>query len=162
MKKSKLIEELQLSRREIETLLRGLNEEQMTEPGVMNGWSIKDILAHLARWEGEMVTALFQIKQGRRPSRADIESMDEVDRLNADWHQQDRERSLNLIVQDFRGLRKQTLRRVEEFSHQELNDPEQWDWLRGEPLHRWIAIDTFKHERQHAEFIRQWREERGL
>lgn len=161
MKKSDLIDRLQVSRQELERLLRGLDEEQMTEPGVMNDWSIKDILAHLCRWEGETVTMLFQMQQGQKPARAEIESMQEVDRLNAKWYEEDKDRPLELLLQDFRGLRKQTLRRVEEFSHQQLNDPEAYPWLQGQPLHTWIAVDTYKHEAEHAKFITEWRERKG-
>lgn len=162
MKKSELLQQLKMSRREFEPLLRGLDKEKMTEPGVMDDWSIKDILAHLCRWEGEMVTMLFQIKQGHELSRARIEGMEDVDRLNAGWHEEDQDRSLELILQDFRGLREQTVRRVEEFTDEELNDPDLHPSLRGEPLHRWIAVDSYEHEQEHAEHIRAWREEQGI
>lgn len=162
MKKSELIEKLQLSRQEFERELRGLDEQQMTEPGVMDDWSIKDILAHLCRWEGELVTMLFQMQQGIKPARAEIQSMDQVDRLNAKWHEEDQDRPLELILQDFRGLRKQTVRRVEDLSHQQLNDPEAFPWLRGEPLYRWIAVDTYEHEAEHLKYIRAWRDRKGI
>lgn len=162
MKKSDLTDRLQTSRQELERLLRDLDEQQMTEPGVMDDWSVKDILAHICRWEGELVTMLFHLQQDQKPARVEIEGMEDVDRLNAKWHEEDKNRPLELVLQDFRGLRKQTLRRVEEFSHQQLNDPEAYPWLRGEPLHRWIAVDTYEHEAEHAEHIRAWREEKGI
>ncbi len=162
MKKRELIERLQVSREEMERLLRGINEEQMMEPGVMDSWSIKDILAHLCRWEGEMVTMLFQLKQGRKLSRTRIKNMEDVDRVNAEWHREDKDRAPDLVLSDFRGLREQTLRRVEEFSQAELNDPTLHPALRDTPLYRWIAVDTYEHEAEHAEQIRHWREEVGI
>lgn len=162
VKKSELIERLQVSRQEMERLLRGLSEEQMIEPGAMDDWSIKDILAHLCRWEGETVTMLFELKQGQKLSRTRIKNMEDVDRVNAEWHEEDRDRPLDLVLGDFRGLRKQTLRRVEEYSEQELNDPDLHPSLRGEPLYTWIAVDTYEHEAEHAEHIREWRQEKGI
>lgn len=162
MKKSELIERLQVSRQELERLLRGLDDGQMVEPGVMDDWSIKDILAHVSRWEGETVTMLFELKQGQKPTRARIKNMEDVDRVNAEWHEEDKDRPLDLVLSDFRGLRKQTIRRVEKFTEAELNDPDLHPSLRGEPLHRWIAIDTYEHEAEHAGHIKKWREEKGV
>ncbi len=161
VKKKEIIENLRESRREMDQLLQGLEEDEMTEPKVMDGWSLKDILAHISRWEAELVTMLFELKRGKEPSRARIEGMDDVDRLNAKWYEEDKDRPLHLVQGDFRGLRKQTIRRLEGFSEEELNDPERYDALRGEPLWRWVAVDTYEHEREHAEFIRSWLEERG-
>ena len=41
----------------------------MLEQGVVPGWSVKDLLAHVATWEEEAVQALQLIVQGKRPPR---------------------------------------------------------------------------------------------
>ena len=40
----------------------------MIQPGVVGQWSLKDILVHLTLWEAELVTLLFQARQGQKPS----------------------------------------------------------------------------------------------
>lgn len=160
MEKSQIIYDLEASREEFLDAIAGLEDEEMLEPGVVGEWSIKDLLAHISRWEGELVTMLFQARAGKKPDRAEISGQQQIDELNARWHRESRDRSLDLIKSDFRGLRPQTIRRVSEFSNEELNDPELYDWLRDEPLWRWIAVDTFEHEREHAEQVRSWRADR--
>lgn len=161
MEKSQIIRELESSREEFLDAIAGLEDEEMLEPGIVGDWSIRDLLAHISHWEGELVTMLYQARAGQKPDRQEISGQEQIDQLNAHWYQESRDRPLDLIKSDFRGLRPQTIRRVSEFTNEELNDPELYDWLRDAPLWRWIAVDTFEHEREHAEQIREWRAERS-
>lgn len=157
MMRDEIKEELRASRAEFDEAIDGLPEAAYMDSGVMGDWTLKDILAHICRWEGELVTMLFQLRQGKSPSRTRIEGMDQVDRHNEKWHREDQDRELDLVLSDFRGLRKQTLRRVEEFSEEELTDPDRFEDLRGRPLSEWIAVDTYEHEREHLAAVRAWR-----
>ena len=47
----------------------GLNEAQLTQPGVTGDWSVIDILAHVSAWENEALTHLPHILEGRRPPK---------------------------------------------------------------------------------------------
>lgn len=161
MEKAALKDKLQQSRDALQAELHGLPEEAYLEPGVVGEWSLKDVLAHINRWEGELVTMLWDLKNGKSPSRFAVEGMDDVDRLNAQWYAEDQDRPLDRVRSDFRALRKQTIRRVDEFSEQELNDPDAFEGLRGESLWRWVAVDTYEHEQEHLQAIRRWRDERG-
>jgi hypothetical protein len=160
MDKAALKAELQESRDALQAELHGLSEEAYFEEGVAGDWCLKDVLAHINRWEGELVTMLWDLKNGKRPARFDIEGMDDVDRMNAQWYREDKDRALKLVRDDFRALRKQTIRRVEAFTEEELSDPQAFDGLRGEPLWRWVAVDTYEHEREHLEAVRSWRRSR--
>jgi hypothetical protein len=48
MNKTQLLDLIQAARADFETLLAGIPEAWMTEPGVEGEWSIKDIIAHIA------------------------------------------------------------------------------------------------------------------
>lgn len=161
MDKAALKVELQESRDALLAELHGLPKEAYFDGSVVGDWNLKDVLAHINRWEGELVTMLWELKNGKRPGRFAIEGMDDVDRMNAHWYQEDKERDLKLVRSDFRALRKQTIRRVDEFSEKELSDPQAFDGLRGEPLWRWVAVDTYEHEQEHLAAIRSWRGSRG-
>ena len=156
MDKIELKKALEDTREELWGLIKDIPEEDYLEPGVMDDWSLKDILAHLNRWEGLSVTLLWKLKQGRRAERLDIRGQEAVDELNAEWYEEDEDRSLDLVLSDFKGLRRQTLRRLDEFNDEELNDPSAFDGLRDEPLWKWVAVDTFEHEREHIPAIKDW------
>ncbi len=161
MNKQELVAALESGRTEFLKIIEGLPEEKMLEPGVVGDWSVKDILAHLSRWEAELVTLLFQAQQGDKPTTAHMNDIS-VDELNAQWHAQTQDRPLDRVMVDWQGVRKQTIRRVEALADRDLNNPKRFDWLDGRPLVDWIASDSTKHEAEHAEQIRAWRARLGL
>ncbi|MEK6572795.1 MAG: ClbS/DfsB family four-helix bundle protein [Chloroflexota bacterium] len=160
MNKSELISTLEASRKTLLVTIDGLSDEEMTRPGAMGDWSVKDLLSHLTAWEAELVTMLAQARQGKKPPFADVSSS-QTDALNAQWHNETKDRPLERVLIDFHGVRKQTVKQVESFSDEELNDPKLYKWLKDSPLWKWIANETFEHEAEHTEQIIQWREERN-
>jgi hypothetical protein len=158
--KETLISELARNRKEILDLLDGISQEVMATPGVFESWSLKDMLVHLTRWEAELVKLLWQAQQGTQPTTVHF-SQDDTDSINMRWYRESKSRSTDIVWKDFTSVREQTLRRVKVFSEQELNNQEQFKWLGGKPLWEWIADDTYKHEAEHAENIRAWKDRLG-
>jgi hypothetical protein len=161
MSKADLLSSLKTSREGMLAALDGLDDEGMSEPGVIDEWSVKDILVHLSLWEAELVTLLWQARQGRRPTTAQL-GKETVDELNARWHGMYKDRALDRVLDDFRAVRHQTERRVDGFTDGELADPNLFPWLNGEPLEHWIAEDSFGHEAEHMAQILAWRKSHGV
>lgn len=160
MTQDEILDALEDERENLLDAIDGLSDEQLTEPGVAEDWSIKDILHHLAMWEAEMVKLLWQAAQGEQPTTIHFRNQD-IDTINAGWHAAGKDRPLDLVMGDFSGARKQTARRLDVFRDADLNDPQRYPWLRGAPLWSWIAEDSFKHEAEHTEQIKAWRAEKG-
>ena len=159
MKKKQLVQKIEASWYSFEQSYAGLSSEQMLMPGVTGGWSIKDILAHMTQWEGQTVTLLFQANQSDRKPTTTHFGKETVDEINQRWYEASRERALDLIWQDWIGVRKQMIRRVADFSDKDLNDAQRYPWLNGTPLWQVIADNTFDHEDEHADAIREWLEQ---
>ena len=53
------------------------------------------------------------------------------------------------------------MRRIEDFSDQELNDEKRYRWLGGRPLWAWIAADSYEHEYEHSLQIKVWKDEKS-
>jgi hypothetical protein len=51
MTKERLIQEIHSTRMRLEKTLEKVSEQQMVTPGVMDDWTVKDFLAHIAVWE---------------------------------------------------------------------------------------------------------------
>lgn len=158
MNKNKIINTLEQSREDFLDLVEGIPDQDMLEP-VFDNWSVKDILAHLTMWEAELIKLLFQAQQGRKPTTVHF-TEESVDERNAKWYRQNKDRPLDRILDDFHGVRNQTIRRVESFSERDLTDPNRYPWLDNMPLWRWIADDSFEHEAEHVAQMRAWREKR--
>lgn len=161
MKKEELLEALENERENFLDAIDGLSDEDLEEPGVMEDWSIKDLLAHLTLWEAELIKLLWQAKQGQKPNSAHFNNMD-IDELNARWKKEMQDRTLERVMADFHSIRNQTIRRVEAFSDKDLNDANRYPWLKNRPLWEWIAGDSFEHEAEHRQQILAWRQEQDL
>jgi hypothetical protein len=159
MNKQTLLEALKEGRENMEEILEGISETEMTEPGVSGEWSVKDILAHLTYWEAELIKLLWQAQQGQKPSTVQFQE-ESVDEVNARWYEDIKKRQLDRVLADFDSVRKQTIRRVENLSEKDLTDPQRFSWLGERPLWQWIAIDSYEHEAEHGEDIQHWLEQK--
>ncbi len=84
MIRDELIDKLEKSREAFLELVEDIDDAAMVEVLTKDQWSIKDILAHLARWEAELVKLLWQLRQGQRPTTAHFMG-DTIDATNARW-----------------------------------------------------------------------------
>lgn len=154
MSKEEILDRLRTERARLEAAIAGLSEETMCQPGVVGHWSVKDVLAHITAWEAELVTALWYNTIGRRPRLADIR---DVDAWNKRRYEENKDRPLERILNDLRGVHEQLLRRIEALSDDELDDPHLYAWTGGQTLAEVIAENSYAHEAEHAEQIEAYR-----
>ena len=161
MNKSEVLENLRSSHQQILHAISGLSNQVIQQAGVEEEWSVKDILNHLSHWESELVTLLWSIQAGKKPF-VPSHTSEEIDSLNQQIYLEGLKRPLEMVMQDFIGVRKQTIRRVEEFSEEELTNPDRCPFLRGISLAKKIAIYTFEHDLEHLDKIIDWKKHQGL
>ena len=159
MKKSEILLALTEGRETFLEAIQGLSGKDVEEPGVIDDWSVKDIIIHLTRWEAELVKLLWQANQGITPTTIHFDPSS-VDETNAQWYKDSQSRPFKIARDDFLGVRKQTIRRVEALSNEELTDPHYYPWLKAQPLWKWIANESFEHEAEHEAEIRDWRKKK--
>jgi Protein of unknown function (DUF1706) len=125
----------------------GLPDDRLVEPGVVEDWSVKDILAHVTTWEQEALTHLPLILAGGRPPR--YATLGGIDAFNARMTEQKRGLSLAEV---WRQL-DETHRRLVAFIQSAPAD----QFARETRARRRLRLDTYGHYRLHAEAIREWR-----
>ena len=149
MNREQLIARIESRWRAFNEACAGLPDEALTQSGVAGEWSVKDLMAHIATWEGEAVKALPIIMQGKRPPR-----YGGVDNFNA--RQNDANSRLSLAE----------AREALQASHRRLLDfiatvPESWFETETRFRHR-LRLDTWGHYREHTQAILAWRQSKGL
>lgn len=126
----------------------GVPDAQLVQPGVVDDWSVKDILAHVTTWEEEALEHLPLIIAGGTPPR--YAAQDGIDAFNARATEDGRRMSLAEV-----------LRRRDE-THERLVD-----FIRSQPegtfggkmrARRRLRLDTYGHYPEHTAAIRAWRE----
>lgn len=160
MTKDELMQSISEARQAFDDAIAGLTDEDMRELPAVGPWTVKDVMAHLVAWEAETVTALAQLGTGARPRYSGLPD-DELDKLNATWHAENKDRPLDRVQADYEGVGRQTLRRVTALSDDELFRPGKFKWRQGGTLAEWILGDTADHYREHAGQIREWRVKQG-
>ena len=159
MSRNDVLTAIRDARQDLSEALVGLPDEVLLRPFAIGYWSIKDALAHLTAWESELVTALTNLSPKRVPHIVEIEDLDE---WNEEQYHTNARRSLEAIMEDFRGVHHHLLKAVESLDDQTLDDGRRFPWMEGEPLWYLIAENGYWHEKEHAEDIRRWRQEQSL
>lgn len=158
MTKQELRSALEASRAALLDAIEGLTPEQLLQPQAVGEWSVRDILQHLSLWEAELVRLMVHIDQGRKAVGQSFVPNPDFDSLNARWHAETKDRPLERVLEDFHGVRRQTLRWVDEFSEDDLTRIRREAWLHNQALARWVADYSFEHEAEHTAHIRTFRQ----
>lgn len=148
---SRLLKTLDATWAEFTESYAGLTDEQMQEPGVVEAWSVRDILAHINIWEEEALKHLPLILEGGRPPLYTIYGG--LDAFNAQ------------MIGATRGLSLDEVRERLDATHQRLLDYVQTipaEQISGKTRARKrLRLDTYSHYPLHAKAIREWRRMRG-
>jgi hypothetical protein len=121
--------------------LEGIPDERMSEPGIVDAWSVKDLIAHISFWEEYLVERIEAQRAGSPISRPD------VDTLNADVAAERAEWSLRHAREHASAAHARMLQELA----RSPNAPE-----------RLVAVNTWEHYAEHAAHIRAWREREGI
>jgi DinB superfamily len=148
MKKHQVFQKLEQAWAALKESYTRLSDAQLTEPGVMGEWSIKDILAHVTTWEEEALKYLPLIHTGGRPPR--YIQFGGIDAFNAQMAEQKRDLALTDVLRQL----DETHRRLLDYLH---SVPEE-HFTRETPFRHRLRLDTYSHYPLHARAIQEWRE----
>jgi hypothetical protein len=151
MKREQLLQRLEAAWFAFRDAYAGLPDADLIEPGVVEDWSVKDMIAHVAWWEEEALTHLPLILAGGRPPRY-ATTYGGIDAFNA--LMADRKRDLSLAE----------VRRQAEVTHRRLvaylqSVPEE-ELTRETRFRRRLRLDTYSHYPIHTAAIQEWRADR--
>jgi hypothetical protein len=156
MDKTSILNEMSTDYAALEEILAPLNKVLMTTEGVIPGWSIKDMLAHIASWHHRLLMWLGAAIRDEEPSISGPDSVEEMDALNAQFYQENKSRPLDEVLTDFRTTHQQIIDIVQAMPEDDLISPHRFAWSQGKPLWHLIAGDTFEHYQEHLAQIQEW------
>ena len=152
MSKAAFLEALQTGRAQWEALLAEVDEARMIQPGVEGKWSIKDIIAHIAWYEREMVGIL----QARALDGSSLWVLPNAER-NAAIFDQNCGRSLQEVLTEARRVYAELLEATQRLTDDDLIDPSRYrhmpaDWVPWKVF----ADNSYEHYLAHIPAIRVW------
>lgn len=144
-----LLQHYRQMREELLSAIDGLSEELLTEPS-LDGWSVKDHLAHLAFWDDIRASEIARISAGRGPAWPPMTG--------------EQNEALNALTRDLRqGLSLEQVRWELTTSRQKVLDAIASATERGldGSLYGEAGLRS-THEAQHTGWIKRWRGEKDV
>ena len=139
-----------------EDLLSNLSEQQITTSRLPNGWSIKDLMAHLMAWQGVTLARLEAAQRNDEPTYPEWlagespESEEQIHRYNARILRTYRAQPWSRIHRDWRAGFARVLKLAEDIPSRDLMEPERYPWLGGYPL---VAVLHGLYEHHHVDHL---------
>jgi hypothetical protein len=149
VKKEQVLKKLEQTWGAFNASYAGLTDEQMLYPGVIENWSVKDILAHVTWWEGEALKHLPHILQGGHPPRYSV-VYGGIDAFNARMTELMRDLSLAEVRRELQ----ETHARLLEY----LQSVPEGQFATETRFRRRLRLDTYSHYPIHTRAIWEWRE----
>jgi uncharacterized damage-inducible protein DinB len=146
--KQGFLNELRAAQDKLEERLAGLSDEQLTARPAPNDWSLREALHHLTYWEQYMLNVVRQaMEHNKAPQWVTNE---EETAINAQILAEANERPPGEVLADFRRSSEEVEALVESLPEDVLVDPSRFVWMKGEPLWRYIANESFgEHREEH-------------
>jgi hypothetical protein len=144
-------------RAEWDRVLAEVKEEQMLEPGLPGGWSVKDVIAHVNWYEQEMVVLL----ETRELAGSELWGLP-ADERNIPIHEQNKDLILDEVLAESNRVFERLWELVSQLDDEVLTEASRFDQM-PEDWEPWqvIAGNTYEHYQEHIPDIRAWLAETG-
>ena len=116
----RLLGELELERNQLLRNIETCRIRDIERP-MIDEWSLKDIIGHVASWEAEVVSALRDVQEGRRPAILDFED-DRTDAWNQDHAERKRSLTFWSVLEQLKAGRERLLAVVSEFDDDAIGE----------------------------------------
>jgi len=161
MRRGELLERLAEERANLLWAIEGLEEEEMTLPGVEGEWSVKDLLGHIAAWEREARLVAQKIAEEDAPCfDYQIDPRDEWREWNAREVEKRRGLPLSDILEELTAEHEKFKEMVEGLGEEQLSRKAISPWGWETTVEEQIRVQ-YQHEWGHARSILEWRKRKG-
>jgi hypothetical protein len=159
----RLIKSLQAQRTMFEVTLEALTLGEMLLPGVMPGWSVKDVLAHVAGWDRRGTRWIVDAARGLNPEIPEPgATWADLDAINARDYAAHRDRPLDGVLRELAESWPPLLEAIEALREEQLA----WtvtfatgDKVESAPLSTLVRW-RYRHYRAHRAHIETWTAQR--
>ncbi len=142
-------------RAQLDELLAGLDDHAMLAPARDDGWTVRDILAHLTTWEQRLLRWVERWRETGDPGRPELGvTWDDFDGLNERDYVAAKEKSLADVRREASASYEALVSAVDAMSDDELAvrpetaDGPSWSWV--------IGANTYRHYQTHRAEMEAW------
>jgi hypothetical protein len=129
----------------------GLARSALVEPGLPGGWSVKDVLAHVAWGQREAVGVV----RARALVGSELWRLSDDER-NAVVYREHRDRPLDDVLAEAEAVYADFVAAISSLTDDELNDPDRFQGMPAD-WRPWRTLHDPDHYAHHAADVRAWR-----
>lgn len=138
-----IIEKIENSYNELVRLYRSVPVTHLIESSLSNGWSVKDLLAHLAAWEWRCASLL----EASHVTDGPLQANPDVIALNREIQKEREEWSWEEVEYDLRAAHQTLLETIRQLPADRLN---------SKSVQTAIAEETWEHYAEHLPDLQRW------
>lgn len=139
------------SRRATLAFVRRLPMREVLKSRTQDGWSVKDVLAHLLGCDEETVRRFQLVARGRGDRIHWFHDMADADRFNAKSVARARRLGLRTVLRRMERVRADLIKRLERLPAEALRDPSH-----EYTVVQWLPAPGWSHEQDHLSELRAW------
>lgn len=160
MKRDEAVNKLRAARKELLESLHGVPEEDKLRPNAVAKWTIKDLLAHIASWDEEVLRVIQAFAMQPEPHFSyAISERNDFASWNAEQVELRKDRTLEQVETEFRNARRDLIQVVEGLTDQVLMRPKMTPWSKVRTGFE-LLNEMVEHDSDHTKEIRSWRKKR--
>jgi hypothetical protein len=161
--KAELLERMREGRAAWDALIAQAPESATTEPLLSDGWSVKDLVAHVAAYENWTAAQLRAANEGRLPTNLELYNVEELPPDSADWDLDRQNAAIYARYQATPRAEVQTFAQcayadlisaLEAVPEDDLGRTDAQEWLGGTALFHLIPGQSYAHYNQHVDDLR--------
>jgi hypothetical protein len=130
------------------------SDMELEQPGVVESWSIKDLLGHIAFWAQRAAHNLQAIAAGRVDDIVALESKKTVDEWNEREWRRRRDLPLSAVREEWLESFQGAMEALAACPSKKLEEK-----VEGTTALQSFALDTYEHYREHLAHLTAWRRE---
>jgi hypothetical protein len=156
--KQELVERIEKEHQAFVDLATSIPKIRYREEGVWgDGWTIKDLFAHLTEWEQMFLSWHRAGRDGGNPVLpAPGFKWNQTPELNRAIWRKHHQRPVQKILADFETSFKEVLSVAREISPEELFTPGHFAWTKQTLLATYLAANTSSHYHTASKYLKHW------
>ncbi len=157
MTRDELLNRVRQSHADLAAALADIPDDVMMTRPVVDWWTLKDVMGHVAMWERVAVQFAEEYRRDGKPAPLGLKDDAAVDEYNKRGAALRRDYSLARVRAEFDAALRDLVAAVEPLSDAQLNAPLPAPWSDGVTLERLIAWNSYEHTPEHVDQIARWR-----
>jgi hypothetical protein len=149
MTRSEILKTIKAHHAQLLAALEGIPEEAICKRPIVEWWTIKDVLGHLALWEQVAIQFLAEYKQTGVPQPLGMDNDDAIHAYNKRGATIRRDWSLARVRAELDAAHRDLLAAIESLSDADLSKQLPAPWGQGDTLEKLIAINSYHHNPEH-------------